>query len=124
MTTPNFICVITKKSNNIAVVLNVVCHSERSEESRKCLTKRFHSPSAGSFVTLRMTPSLSFCVIGQQLYYLQKKKEFIRTPSSSDSLGIRIYFFISLIINLFKEISDNPPPNSQRVTCFILLKRC
>ena len=42
------------------------------------------------------------------------------TADFCDPLGIRIFFFISLIINLFKEISDNPPPNSQRAICFIL----
>ena len=44
----------------------------------------------------------------------------MKSFSLGDPLGIRIFFFISLIINLFKEISDNPPPNSQRAICFIL----
>ena len=51
----------------------------------------------------------------------QEKWESLNFPIFlCDSLGIRIFFFISLIINLFKEISDNPPPNSQRAICFIL----
>ncbi len=39
------------------------CHSERSEESRKCLLP---SPCAGFFALLRMTGPL-----GKLLYYLQ-----------------------------------------------------
>jgi hypothetical protein len=35
------------------------------------------------------------------------------TADFCDPLRIRIFLFISLIINLFEEISDNPPPNSQ-----------
>ena len=35
------------------------------------------------------------------------------------SFGVRIFFFVSFIINI-KKISDNPPLNLLRVTCFIL----
>ena len=43
---------------------------------------------------------------------MEKRKGLFQVPSFSDPLGIRIFLFISLIINLFEEISDNPPPNS------------
>ena len=77
----------------MAVVQDMVCHVERSETSRKCLC----AGSLGATLCRDDTHLDTFCVLGQQLYYLPKnrgKKRMLLAPATiEDSL-----LFFSLLL--------------------------